>query len=108
MKIIPLYQTHYAMFSGKDGNHIVEIFADFISQLLEQDDKLSTKEKRLVEEIEKNGTELLNENQMDLLTIIVKRYEKKCGVCNSEIPLNEVFHLGKYCSNHDYLNNEEK
>ena len=85
-----------------------DIFADFILQLLQQENELSQQEKKLIEEVDKNGTEPLNENQTDFLKNIVSRYSKKCEVCNEEIPLNEVFHLGKYCSNHDYLNDEEK
>ena len=73
-----------------------------------QENELSQQEKKLIEEVDKNGTEPLNENQTDFLKNIVSRYSKKCEVCNEEIPLNEVFHLRKYCSKNDYLNDEKK
>ena len=66
----------------------IDIFADFILQLLQQENELSQQEKKLIEEVDKNGTEPLNENQTDFLKNIVSRYSKKCEVCNEEIPLN--------------------
>ena len=105
MKNIPIYENSDI---EKNENPTIDIFADFILQLLQQENELSQQEKKLIEEVDKNGTEPLNENQTDFLKNIVSRYSKKCDVCNEEIPLNEVFHLGKYCSNHDYLNDEEK
>ena len=105
MKNIPIYENSDI---EKNENPTIDIFADFILQLLQQENELSQQEKKLIEEVDKNGTEPLNENQTDFLKNIVSRYSKKCEVCNEEIPLNEVFHLGKYCSNHDYLNDEEK
>lgn len=107
MKKIPIYGKTDIKTAEKDGNFGVTVFADFISQLLQQEDELSLKEKRFIAPIDEEGTELLNDNQMGILKKIVSRYDKKCVACNEKIPLNEVFHLGKYCNNHYYLNDDE-
>lgn len=108
MRSIPMYKKEDLIWAGKDGDFEVEIFAHFIFQLLKQDDELTPKEKQLIKEVDENGTEFLNENQTDLLKKLVSHYEKKCEVCQEEIPLDEVFHLGKYCSYHVDLNDGNK
>ena len=108
MKKIPLYNAVDLKSFKNNENSEVEIFADFISQLLQQQDELSSQERQFIDKIDREGTGYLNDNQRCILENIVSRYEKKCDVCNEEIALNEVFHLGKFCSNHDYLNDEEK
>lgn len=106
MPTIPIYDEYDLRLSGKDGNTEIEFFADFISQLLEREEELSTNEISILELINEKGTQILNKSQIDLLKNTVSGYEKSCVVCNSEIPLNEVFFTEKYCSYHNYLKDE--
>lgn len=107
MKNIPVYARNESSLKDIDSDYQVNIFTDFISQLLEQDDELSPKEKRLIKIVDDEGTKNLNESQMNSLNKIVDRYKKRCEKCHDEIPLNEVFHLAKFCSVHDHYNDKE-
>lgn len=108
MKNIPVYARNEFSLKDIDSDYQVNIFTDFISQLLEQDDELSPKEKRLIKIVDDEGTKDLNEFQLNLLIKIINRYKKECVVCNIEIPLNEVFHLAEYCNVHDHYNDKEE
>ena len=61
----------------------------------------------LIKDVDSKGTMILNDVQMLFLEKIITRYERNCEICQEKIPLNEIFHLGKYCSNHAYLNDED-
>ena len=107
MKNIPKYDIIDIQTAGKDGNFNIEIFSDFIFQLLQQKEELSYEERKLIKDVDSKGTMILNDVQMFFLEKIVTRYERNCEICQEKIPLNEIFHLGKYCSNHAYLNDED-
>lgn len=106
MKNIPIYnEADLARAGKKDDDFEVEIFRDFISQLF-QIEELKDKEKKLIENVYENGTEILNENEKDFLKKTITRFKKECRVCHIEIPLNEVFLLGNLCSYHENSKDE--
>ena len=102
---IPIYNQTNLVTSLKDGNYEYDDFADFISQLLQERDELTPKERGIINKTNSEGTYNLNENEMNSLKKIVMRYKKKCGSCDTEISLNEVFHTGICCSSHSYMEN---
>lgn len=107
MKNIPIYkELDLALTGKKDDNLEVEIFREFILQLPQIEALENSDEKKIIDNVQENGTYLLNDEELVILKKIVVRYEKECNVCNTEIPLNEVLYSGTYCSNHKYLKDE--
>ncbi len=107
MQNIPIYnETDLARAGKKDDNLEIEIFREFILQLLQVEKLEDPKEKKIIDNIQENGTYLLNKNKLNILKKIVTRYEKSCDSCHTKIPLNEVLYSDKYCSNHKYLEDE--
>jgi len=103
---IPVYKKTDLMFAPKDDNYESIDFADFISQLTEQEDELSFKEIKVVKQVDLEGTQDLTGHETDTLKKVVTRYKRECNACGVEIPLNEVFHFEGFCSNHIYLKDE--
>lgn len=64
MKNIPKYDIIDIQTAGKDGNFNIEIFSDFIFQLLQQKEELSYEERKLIKDVDSKGTMILNDVQM--------------------------------------------
>ncbi len=108
----PPYDSDDLMFAEKDGNNWVSDFADFISQLVEQDILENSTEKGIVAHVNSKGTKLLSPKQGAVLDNIISRYDdKECKLCGAEIPLNEVLNLDEndgLCSYHKYQADKEE
>jgi hypothetical protein len=90
----PLYDNDDLMFAEKDANYPVSDFADFISQLVEQDILENSTEKGIASLVNSTGTKVLSTKQRYVLDVIVSRYDdKECSLCGEKIPFSEVLNF---------------
>lgn len=99
----PIYDDKDLTFAEKDGNYPISDFANFISQLINQDVLDNQTEKGIIAFVKSNGTKSLSYNQGKVLDMIVSRYDSmECLVCGNKIPLSEALDddNGGLCSYH--------
>jgi hypothetical protein len=108
----PIYNASDLAVADHDGDEAVIVFSDFINQLIDTEEDLTTAEERVVNIVNNQGTEGLSSAQRNILTQIVERYEgNECITCGTKIPLNEAIHFLNFgdglCSYHEYTSSKE-
>ncbi len=109
---IPIYDENDLKYADQDGDINISEFADFFSQLEENEILDNPTEKGVVALVNSKGTKVLSSKQLNVLKIIVSRYEnEECKLCGERIPLNEVLHFydeyDGFCSYHKHIFDKE-
>lgn len=109
---IPIYNENDLKSAVQDGALNFLEFADFLSQLVENEILENPTEKGVVTLANSKGTEVLSPKQLNVLSIIASKYNnEECKLCGERIPLNEVFHFyddyDGYCSYHKHVMDKE-
>lgn len=100
--IYPIYNKTSLYHALRDGNSEIMEFSEFITNAIEEQIASHTAESGILAKVKSEGTEGLSPAQGKVLSNLIKPYtEKRCKICSSKIPMNEVFiDYSGYCSAH--------
>jgi hypothetical protein len=98
----PIYDKGDMFFAEKDGDTVITEFADFISQIVDNQIAENKIEAGILAFVNENGTKSLSDKQSFIFKKIIKPYmDMSCMVCGGNIPMNDVFEdLDGLCSYH--------
>jgi hypothetical protein len=107
--MIPIYSKQQLVANQMDGDYESSDFANFLSQLCENDIISHPTASGIAMLANEKGTEILSEKQLAILEKVVAPYNNKtCLVCSEKIPLSEVLEENDgLCSYHKHQADKE-
>ena len=108
MKEIPIYDKEDLSSEAREGLNEYSDFDHFINEIVRMDLAESDIELIICNRVIDSGTKSRSKKELYHIQNILNRYDKKCAICNEEIPLNEVLYLdGNLCSYHQAQSEKE-
>lgn len=106
MKEIPNYNKNDIERQLRDGDHHLNMFHNFISDLISIDSLDEQKERGVLALVLDKGTEVLSTKQLFVLQGIINKFGYECPRCEEELDWNEIdiYDVNSHCHScqHDF------